>query len=230
MPTSQGEVADLRRQVAAYVAAGADESVQRVISAVHRVSRRLNQWYDQQLADLDVSGGEWTVLSEIARAAGNRLTPTQLASLAHVAPSSMTHRLDRMVDRDLVDRATDPTNRTRVLVGLTETGWQLYATTIRESNLVEADLMRGLTSRQVEDLAHLLEQLLAGLDESPLEPVRVPRRWSRSRGGGGPVPTAAPPPADRVAQADQAQPESADARPRATSRRRRRPAGRSRRP
>ena len=61
-----------------------------------------------------------------------------------------------------------------MLVGLTETGWQLYATTIRESNLVEADLMRGLTSRQVEDLAHLLEQLLAGLDESPLEPVRGP--------------------------------------------------------
>ena len=190
VPASQGEVADLRRQVAAYVAAGADESVQRVISAVHRVSRRLNQWYDQQLADLEVSGGEWTVLSEIARA-GNRLTPTQLASLAHVAPSSMTHRLDRMVDQVPVDRATDPSNRTRVLVGLTETGWQLYATTIRESNLVEADLMRGLTSRQVEDLAHLLEQLLAGLDESPLEPVRptsvepITRRRRTSSDGGG---------------------------------------------
>jgi DNA-binding MarR family transcriptional regulator len=120
------ELTDLRRQVAAYVAAGADESVQRVISAVHRVSRRLNQWYDQQLADLDVSGGEWAVLSEIARADGNWLTPTQLARLAHVAPSSMTHRLDRMVDRDLVKRTPDPTNRTRILVGLTESGWALY--------------------------------------------------------------------------------------------------------
>ena len=174
VPAAQGEVADLRRQVAAYVAAGADESVQRVISAVHRVSRRLNQWYDQQLADLEASGGEWTVLSEIARAGGNRLTPTQLASLAHVAPSSMTHRLDRMVDRDLVDRTTDHTNRTRVLVGLTERGWQLYGTTIRESNLVESDLMRGLTERQVADLAHLLEKLLAGLDDSALESVRGP--------------------------------------------------------
>jgi DNA-binding MarR family transcriptional regulator len=166
--TPGGEVADLRRLVAAYVAAGADESVQRVITAVHRVSRRLNQWYDQQLADLDVSGGEWTVLSEIARAEGNRLTPTQLATAAHVAPSSMTHRLDRMVERDLVDRTTDPSNRTRVLVGLTEHGWQLYGTTIRESNLVEADLMRGLTSRQVDELAYLLEKLLAGLDDSLL--------------------------------------------------------------
>ena len=50
--------------------------------------------------------------------------------------------------------------------------------------------MRGLTSRQVEDLAHLLEQLLAGLDESALEPVRGPTpvepvtRRKRPRPGG----------------------------------------------
>ena len=177
------ELADLRRQVAAYVAAGADESVQRVISAVHRVSRRLNQWYDQQLADLDVSGGEWAVLSEIARADGNWLTPTQLARLAHVAPSSMTHRLDRMVDRDLVKRTPDPTNRTRILVGLTESGWALYGSTIRESNLVESDLMRGLTARQVDDLAHLLEKLLAGLDSSP--PLKRSGRAPSSGADGG---------------------------------------------
>ena len=121
-----GELADLRRQVAAYVAAGADESVQRVISAVHRVSRRLNQWYDQQLADLDVSGGEWTVLSEIARADGNWLTPTQLARLGargtvvddpppgpdgRPGPGDSAHPIRR--------------NRTRILVGLTEIGWAL---------------------------------------------------------------------------------------------------------
>ena len=108
-----------RRQVAAYVAAGADESVQRVISTVHRVSRRLTRWYDQQLADLDVSGGEWTVLSEIARADGNRLTPTQLASLAHVAPSSMTHRLDKMVEQSFP--ASDPPQVTQAGA----TGWDL---------------------------------------------------------------------------------------------------------
>ncbi|HEU5483633.1 MAG TPA: MarR family transcriptional regulator [Microlunatus sp.] len=171
-----GELADLRRQVAAYVAAGADESVQRVISAVHRVSRRLNRWYDQQLADLGVSGGEWTVLSEIARADGNWLTPTQLATLAHVAPSSMTHRLDRMVERDLVQRTPDPSNRTRILVGMTESGWALYGSTIRESDLVESDLMRGLTARQVDDLAYLLEKLLAGLDASPPLTTSAPDR------------------------------------------------------
>lgn len=114
-----GELAEQRRLVAAYVAAGADESVQRVIAAVHRLSRRLNQWYDQQLANQDVSGGEWAVLSEIARSDDHWLTPTQLAAAAHVAPSSMTHRLDRMVERDLVQRTPDPSKRNRILVALT---------------------------------------------------------------------------------------------------------------
>lgn len=150
--------------VETYRAAGADESVQRVITAVHRLSRRLNRWYDQQLAELHVSGGEWAVLSEIARSDEHWLTPTQLATAAHVAPSSMTHRLDRMVERDLVQRTPDPSRRTRILVALTPAGWELYETVVREANLVEADLMRGLTARQVDDLAYLLEELLAGFD------------------------------------------------------------------
>lgn len=149
--------------VETYRAAGADESVQRVITAVHRLSRRLNRWYDQQLAELDVSGAEWAVLSEIARSDGHWVTPTQLAAAAHVAPSSMTHRLDRMVERHLVQRTPDASKRTRILVTLTPTGWELYDTVIREAHLVEADLMRGLTARQVDDLAYLLEELLSGL-------------------------------------------------------------------
>ena len=56
-PDAAGEVEDIRREVAAYVAAGADESVQRVITAVNRLSRRLNRWYDRQLADLGISLG-----------------------------------------------------------------------------------------------------------------------------------------------------------------------------
>lgn len=155
--------------VAAYVAAGADESVQRVVTAVHRLSRRLNQWYDRQLADLDITSGEWSVLSDLARSGdGQALTPSQLAASANVAPSSMTHRLDRMAARDLISREPDSANRTRVLVRMSDSGWQLYASAIRESSVVEADLMSGLEPAQVNQLASLLERVIAGLDEADL--------------------------------------------------------------
>ena len=163
-PTAQDEY---RADVAAYVAAGGDESVQRVITAVHGLARKLNQWYARQLADLDLSAGEWAVLSQLARNDDNvALTPSQLAEATSVAPSSMTHRLDRMAQRDLVARAADPDNRTRVLITLTDEGWATFQAAVRESDMVESDVLGPLSRRQREDLASLLEVLIAGLDES----------------------------------------------------------------
>jgi DNA-binding MarR family transcriptional regulator len=159
------EIEEVRRAVATYVAAGADESVQQVVTAVHRLARRLNQWYDRQLADLDISTGEWAVLTELSRIdEGDALTPSQLAAAVNVAPSSMTHRLDRMAERGLISRQPDASNRTRVLVTMSAAGWSLYASAIRESNVVEADLMAGLTASEVRQLASLLERLIAELD------------------------------------------------------------------
>jgi DNA-binding MarR family transcriptional regulator len=163
------EIQKVRQEVAAFVAAGADESVQRVITAVHRLSRRLNRWYDRQLADLDITAGEWTVLAQLARSPGDApLTPSQLAEAANVAPSSMTHRLDRMVERGLIARSADPENRVRVRVRLTDAGYGLYAQAVREADVVEADLLAGLTPKQVQTLAELLERVIAGLDDANL--------------------------------------------------------------
>lgn len=163
-PKRRSAIDEVRADVAAYVAAGADEDVQKVISAVHRLSRRLNKWYDEQLGELGVSAGEWAVLSELARCEGESLTPSQLAIAANVAPSSMTHRLDRLVSRDLIRRTADPNNRTRVLVQLTDRGWQLFGEAIKGSNLVESDVMAGLDDEQVKNLAALLNQMITGLD------------------------------------------------------------------
>ena len=123
---SPGDAADLRQAVATFVEAGADESIQRVITAVHRLSRRLNQWYDRQLVDLDISTNEYLVISELARSPGHApLTPSQLAAATNIAPSSMTHRLDRLVERGLITREQDPDNRTRVLIQLSDAGYAL---------------------------------------------------------------------------------------------------------
>jgi DNA-binding MarR family transcriptional regulator len=155
-----------RADVAAYVAAGGDESVQRVITAVHGLARKLDQWYTRQLVDLDLSAGEWAVLSQLARSDEDQaLTPTQLAEASSVAPSSMTHRLDRMAHRNLIVRATDPVNRTRVLITLTDEGWATFKAAVRESNMVESDVLGPLSRPQRDDLASLLELLIKGLDE-----------------------------------------------------------------
>lgn len=168
-PAHLSEAQEVRAAVAAFVAAGADEPTQRVITAVNRLSRRLTRWYDRQLADLDATSGEWTVLEQLARSPeGAPLTPSQLAEAANVAPSSMTHRLDRMAERGMVERSADPDNRVRVRVRLTDAGYRLYAQAIQEANLVESDVLAGLTPRQVQTLGDLLEKVLTGLDAADL--------------------------------------------------------------
>ncbi|GGR19313.1 MarR family winged helix-turn-helix transcriptional regulator [Agromyces mediolanus] len=153
-----------RRAVATYVAAGGEESVQRVITAVQSLTKKLDQWYVRQLADLDVTAGEWAVVTSLAKA-GEPLTPSQLADLTNVAPSSMTHRLDKLAERGLVERTPDDTNRTRIFVNLTEEGWQLFSLAIRSSDVVESDVLQDLSDEERGELARLLEVVIDRLDD-----------------------------------------------------------------
>jgi len=156
----------MKRDVAVYVAAGADESVQRVITAVHGLSRKLDQWYDAQLADLDLSAGEYAVMSKLVRDAGDTgLTPSVLAEAANVAPSSMTHRLDRLAERGMITRSTDPDNRVRVRVRLTDHGWEMFRAVIRESNMVESDVLKPLSKTDRVALADLLERAIEAMEQ-----------------------------------------------------------------
>jgi DNA-binding MarR family transcriptional regulator len=167
-PTSkrpQSAQEQYREAVATYVAAGGDESVQRVITAVNSVSHKLQQWYTRQLADLDLSPGEWSVVARLATSEGRPLTPSRLADATNVAASSMTHRLDKMTERGLVRRSPDPDNRTRVLVELTDQGWELFEAAVREADVVESDVLAGLSRQERDQLAALLEVVISSLDD-----------------------------------------------------------------
>lgn len=166
MPPRRRSVAQQHRDaVAAYVAAGGEESVQRVITGLYGVTKKLDQWYARQLADLDLTQGEWAVVAALAKAGEDCLTPSHLAELTSVAPSSMTHRLDKMTERGLVERRPDADNRTRTLVSLTPDGRELFTQSIRESDVVETDVLRGLSAKERSELARLLEEVIAELDD-----------------------------------------------------------------
>jgi DNA-binding MarR family transcriptional regulator len=166
MATKRGSAQEQHRKaVAAYVAAGGEESVQRVITALYGVTKKLDQWYSRQFADLGLTQGEWAVLATLAKAHESQVTPSQLAELTNVAPSSMTHRLDKMAARGLVRRTPDTANRTRTLISLTVHGWELFSAAIREADVVESDTLRRLSDAERVELGRLLEIVIAGLDD-----------------------------------------------------------------
>jgi DNA-binding MarR family transcriptional regulator len=157
--------AQYKREVAGFTAAGADETVQRVVTAISRVSKRLDSFYREQLAAEKLHRGDWAVLQALGvHGTDGCLTPSTLADLGGVSPSTMTHRLDLLATRGLIERAVDQDNRTRSNVRLTRSGWQLFQQVIQDAEVVESNLLDPLSRKEQVELADLLERLLKGLD------------------------------------------------------------------
>src|SRR3954468_1459674 len=160
--TQSATLADYQAAVAGYIAAGADESVQRVVTALTRISKRLDSYYRQQLAELNLQRGDWGVLAERAlHSPDGCSTPSRLADVTGVSPSTMTHRLDQLADRGLVKRAPDPENRTRMKVQLTRTGEDLFRKSVVDADVTESEVLAALNGAEQEQLADLLEKVLA---------------------------------------------------------------------
>ncbi|MBV9592858.1 MAG: MarR family transcriptional regulator [Actinobacteria bacterium] len=159
--------ADYEQAVALYTAAGGQESVQRVVTAISRLGRRLDVFYRDQFEELGLSHGEWTVLSTLALdGRGGGVMPSRLADICGVSPSTMTHRLDRMVERGLVARSADPDNRARSRVVLADAGWELFRRAVLDAEVVESRILSPLDAREQRQLAALLEKVVAGLKPS----------------------------------------------------------------
>lgn len=156
---------EYERAVRVYTEAGAAETVQRIVTAIQRLSRRLDVFYDRRFDTIDLSRTEWPVLQLLAmEGRDGTLTPTKLADSAGVSASTMTHRLDRMVERGLVKRCADPQNRTRMLISLTRAGWDKFRTAVLDVESDETSVLAPLTDAEQATLASLLEKVLAGQD------------------------------------------------------------------
>ena len=58
--------AEYERAVRVYTEAGAAETVQRIVTAISRISRRLDVFYGERFDTLDISRAEWSVLQALA--------------------------------------------------------------------------------------------------------------------------------------------------------------------
>jgi DNA-binding MarR family transcriptional regulator len=156
--------AEYAEAVALYTEAGAQDTVQRVVTAISRLGRRLDVFYRDQFEELHISHGEWTVLSTLAvEGRDGSSTPSKLADVGGVSPSTMTHRLDRMAERGLIARTPDRDNRTRIRVQLADAGWELFRRAILDAEVVESRILSPLSAEERRQLAALLEKVVAGL-------------------------------------------------------------------
>ena len=144
-----------------------DFSPLQVLSRVGRLSRHLERARRTAFAASDLESWEFDVLSALRRAGTPyQLSPKALLQQTLVSSGTMTNRIDRLVERELVERRTDPNDGRGILVFMTPKGRDRVDGAIRELLDAEQALLDALSPLDQERLASLLRKLSMDFDES----------------------------------------------------------------
>lgn len=158
---------EVDRIVDAWTAARADLdfSPMLVLSRVSRLAKHLDR---ARRASFDGSGleqWEFDVLSALRRAGEpHQLSPKALMQQTLVSSGTMTNRIDRLVERGLVERHTDPHDGRGILVAMTARGAERVDSAIAMLLVEEKHLLEALTTSEQDRLASLLRKLSLDFD------------------------------------------------------------------
>ncbi|OKK18098.1 MarR family transcriptional regulator [Streptomyces sp. CB00455] len=143
-----------------------DPQVEKVVSALSRLNRRMNVAYGRQTAALGISNAEWEVLKALVISGSPyRMGPSELAKQLGLTPAAMTHRIDRMTAEGLVTRERDESNRVRVIVELTDEGRSKWLDAMRAATVFEEDLLQDLSTGERGLLGDMLTRLLDRVED-----------------------------------------------------------------
>jgi DNA-binding MarR family transcriptional regulator len=136
-----------------------------VLSRVGRLARHLERARRTAFSASDLELWEFDVLSALRRAGEPyQLSPKALLQQTLVSSGTMTNRIDRLVERELVERETDPNDGRGILVVMTERGRDRVDSAISLLLLGESELLDGLSPLERERLSTLLRKLSLDFD------------------------------------------------------------------
>lgn len=135
-----------------------------VFSRISRLARLLDLARREAFTAHAIEPWEFDVLAALRRAGKPyQLSPGQLLRETMVTSGTMTNRIDRLTERELVDRSPDPNDRRGVLVGLTAAGKRAVDGAFETLLDRERDLLGELSTAERRDLADLLKRLMSPL-------------------------------------------------------------------
>lgn len=149
-----------------------------VFSRLSRIGKHLDRARAHAFERSGLSSWEFDVLAVLRRSgAPYRQSPKTLVQQTMVSSGTMTNRIDRMAERELVRRLTDPNDGRGVLVEMTPLGQTLVDAAMTRLSDAEERLLGGLPRSERDRLAALLRRLAISVDrfEQPItEPITLP--------------------------------------------------------
>ena len=136
-----------------------------VIGRVSRLSRLVDRRLAENFAHFGIESWMYDVLATLRRSGEPyELTAGDLVRQTMVSTGAVTHRVDRLEARGLVERTTTD-DRRKVIVRLTKQGLDLVDEVVVAHMATEREILAALTSRQQDDLVHLLRATLLALGD-----------------------------------------------------------------
>jgi len=142
-----------------------------MMGRLFRATRLVEQGVVAYLAAEGMERWEFDVLATLRRSGPPyALSPKALAATMMIKPPALTHRVDRLVGRGLVDRELDATNRRRMVISLTQEGFDLVDNAVEGHVLNGERLFSALDRAEQEQLSDLMRKLLLSLGDTPPAP------------------------------------------------------------
>ncbi|MFV0435021.1 MAG: MarR family winged helix-turn-helix transcriptional regulator [Leucobacter sp.] len=148
-----------------------------IFSRLSRIAKHLNRVRSHAFERSGLASWEFDVLAVLRRGGEPfQQSPKVLVQQTMVSSGTMTNRVDRMAERGLVRRLTDPNDGRGVLVELTSLGLTLVDAAMTRLSDAEERLLGGLTRSDRDRLSALLRRLALSVDrfEPVTEPIRLP--------------------------------------------------------
>jgi len=137
-----------------------------VLSRVDRLAKHLDRARRSAFTASGLEAWEFDVLAALRRAGKPyQLSPKALLQQTLVSSGTMTNRIDRLVERKLVERRTDPHDGRGVLVVMTDAGREQVDAAIALLLAEESAWLSGLSRVDQERLSGLLRKLTVEFDD-----------------------------------------------------------------
>ena len=136
-----------------------------VLSRITRIARHLDIARRDAFGDLENWG--FDVLAALRRAGSPyQLSPGALMQETMVTSGTITNRLDRLEELELITRQPDPNDGRGSLVTLTRSGIRAVDAAMEDLLENERQLLRDLSGKDREQLAALLSTLVTEFDST----------------------------------------------------------------
>jgi len=143
-----------------------DVSPMGIIGRVTRLAKHLEHAIQEIFSGFGLTVGEFDVLATLRRSGQPyQLSPTELFNALMVSSGTMTHRIDRLEQAELVQRIPDLSDRRGTQIKLTDKGFDIIEKAVEAHVVNEHNLLSILETSEREALTQLLRKLLVSFEE-----------------------------------------------------------------